>query len=473
MIFRRPYLALFATTVLLQTTSLQASPLEDPSYGGSVFTGPTNPHPTSVHVNPAAMGRASEGAHLYLGGTLRLDQYRINRQILRSVDGELEPGATVTETPVTPGGMLAYYQGFEDATVGVAFAIPFAERFIANQEELRYHTRGGSYYQFSTSLFGSYQVDRFIFGVSVSLGVTSMAYRFDRDTALDHGSDDPLTCNGSPCGIENPAAQQNIDLDVNTKGLNPLGLEVLALSNISFGLGTLIKLGNDWWIGLSYLRLLSKQELVGTVGVTEPNGTKHTGFAEVQLDLPQVFYIGLRAPVMRDYDLLLDARWQHFSTHKDLDIRIFGPEIQNANVPEVLTRHRGFRNVWRLSVGLERLPTNRLRFGGRFRVENGTVQNNTISPVQVAGTNLTGALGMEWQFTKSWGIQLGYDLTWFPEATVNDSAFNPADQIRCIDSGFALDSCRASADGRALPTAAGDYGRWQHAFLLAFRYGAL
>ncbi len=473
MIFRGRDLLLYIAAVLLPVHLSAASPLEDPSFGAAVFTGPTNPHPTSIHVNPAALGNSSKGTHLYLGGTLRLDQYSINRRIQRSFNGALEPGPSVNATPKTPGGMLAYYQGFKDATLGLAFAIPFAERFIRGEEDLRYHTRGGHYYQFSTSLFGSYRIDRLVFGASLSLGATSMRHRFDRDAALQHPSDSPRNCDGTPCGIENPIAQQRIDLDVNTKGLDPLGIDLLALDNISFAVGLLIDLGNGWLLGGSYLRLLSKQQLVGSIEVTEPEGTTYTGFAEVQLNLPQTFYIGLRAPILRNYDLLLDARWQHFSTHEDLDIRVFGQELQNANVPEVLTRYRGFEDIWRVSVGIERLPNSNLRFGGRFRIESEAVDISAVTPIQVAGTNLTAGLGMEWQFAKKWGIQLGYDLTWFPERNVDNSRFDPSDQIRCIDSGFSLESCEASADGRALPTAAGEYSRWQHAFLFAFRYGAL
>ena len=51
------------------------------------------------------------------------------------------------------------------------------------------------------------------------------------------------------------------------------------------------------------------------------------------------------------------------------------------------------------------------------------------------------------------------------------SAFDPRDRLACYDSGFdyATSACQAVRLGYAIPTAAGDYGRVEHAVRFAIR----
>ena len=450
----------------LRLSVVQASPFEDPSFGGSVFTGPTTAHATSILVNPAALGLATLGPHLYLGTNLRLDQYRITRKIITSPTGNLENGPTVRARTITPNALLAYYRGYQDFTLGLAFSRPLGEEYIADKEQLRYHTNGGDSYQYAVSVAGAYRIDRVIMGASVSWTFSTIALDFSRDTALDHGSDAPLLCDGVACGIENPLADQRIELEASTKG----GLDIFSLSNFTFTLGGMVDLGEGWWIGASYLLVFAKQKLVGTIDITDPDGSQHSGAAEIQFRLPQVVHFGVRIPILRNYDLLTDIRWQNMSRHAEFDIRPLGREFAQTSVPEVLPRYRGFGDIWRFSAGLERLPHGPIRFGARLRLETAAVSKNEITPQQVAGLHLASSFGFEWRFSTHWGLQLGYDLSWFPKVDVTDSVFNPVDSIRCIDDDFALPSCRGSAEGRAIPTAAGTYRRWQHGFLLGLRY---
>ena len=55
---------------------------------------------------------------------------------------------------------------------------------------------------------------------------------------------------------------------------------------------------------------------------------------------------------------------------------------------------------------------------------------------------------------------------------VRDSAFDPRDQISCIDSGFdyTTSECAAVRHGYAIDTAAGDYRRFEHAMRIGLRY---
>ena len=60
----------------------------------------------------------------------------------------------------------------------------------------------------------------------------------------------------------------------------------------------------------------------------------------------------------------------------------------------------------------------------------------------------------------------------FPTVNAHDSAFSPVDRIACIDSNFnyALPSCAAVREGYAIPSAAGEYTRLEHALRLGLRY---
>ena len=56
--------------------------------------------------------------------------------------------------------------------------------------------------------------------------------------------------------------------------------------------------------------------------------------------------------------------------------------------------------------------------------------------------------------------------------SVTESAFDPRFQLACLASEFDYSTrgCQALRDGYAIPTAAGDYTRIQHAIRLGLRY---
>jgi hypothetical protein len=55
---------------------------------------------------------------------------------------------------------------------------------------------------------------------------------------------------------------------------------------------------------------------------------------------------------------------------------------------------------------------------------------------------------------------------------VTTSDFDPRFQLECIESGYDYESrgCAASREGYAISSAAGRYGRLQHAMRLGLRY---
>lgn len=69
-------------------------------------------------------------------------------------------------------------------------------------------------------------------------------------------------------------------------------------------------------------------------------------------------------------------------------------------------------------------------------------------------------------------IQLSYGIALSPNTSVGRSAFDPRYRLDCVDSDYdySTRACQATRNGYALPTAAGDYQRIDHALRLGFRY---
>ncbi|MEM9493607.1 MAG: hypothetical protein AAGC55_30945, partial [Myxococcota bacterium] len=107
-----------------------ASPLEDTTVGGAVFTGPTHADATSIYVNPAAIGRHEDGTHIYLGGSLRIDRYDIARQRVSDSAGTIEPAGPVSSGTLSPGGMFAAYSVGGKISAGAAVSVPMTEQFL-------------------------------------------------------------------------------------------------------------------------------------------------------------------------------------------------------------------------------------------------------------------------------------------------------------------------------------------------------
>ena len=472
--------------VVLAGRPAAASPLEVPSAGTAVFTGPTSPHATSIFLNPAAMGFASPGAHLYLGGSLRLDQVNIDRRLVDPTTGALSDGPGVSTATLTPGGTIALWGSvLEDKAVfGLSLSTPMVERFASGQDPLRYHVLGGYIYQSMVSAAGCFRLDpHWYFGLGFSLGYAGLKLRFERDTALEAGSGDVRgigsDCDGARCGLENPAAAQSYEVSVSTGGLGGL----FARQNLAASAGIAWEPWNGWWLTLSYVNPpgaipspdydLSLSGTARVHGAPRDGGGVTTGRAEVTYRMPQTVWFGVRGALLPGWDLVTAARWENWSRQKQLDIRFFGGDLIQGGAPEWYPRYRGLRDVWSLMGGLEQEDTGSITLGGRVHVESGAVSASTVSPMQIDGFNLGAGAGVQMRLAQHLVIQASYDLTWFPTVDSKASAFDPRQELTCVDSGYDFSRCRAAREGRGIPTAAGRYSRLRHGLVLSVRYDSL
>tara|TARA_R110002073_G_scaffold218689_1_gene378901 strand:- start:41746 stop:43197 length:1452 start_codon:yes stop_codon:yes gene_type:complete len=459
----------------------EASPMEDSSLGGAVFTGPTSGHASSFFVNPAALGLTGRGWHLHFGGSGQLSSLYLDSDVV-DPSGTQSAGESTSNYTLTPGGIIALYGSVQDdaAHFGVALHTPTVQRFPAGDPLLGFHSEGGQIRQGMLTLAGSYKfAGRVLVGLGISLGYSSLELQFSRDSALDGGSDSETginsDCAGSPCGFQNPEAREHYNITVG----NPFSPSSLfALKNISASVGAAYRLPGNSWIALGYVALpgaFGKLSLSGTATVTRSprdGGQQEVATAEVGFRMAQMVFLGYRRPIFDKFDFNSDLRWQDWSRHSQFDIRLFGRDL-GAEVPEWMPRYRGMHDVWRLSAGIESNDSQRHRFGARLRLETSAAEDNAATPLLVPGSSVTLATGAEIRIADQWVLGLGYELGWTPSVDATNSAFDPIAAVACVDSQYSFDECQAARDGRALSTAAGTYQQLRHGAVLSLRYDSL
>jgi long-subunit fatty acid transport protein len=460
-----------------------ASPLEDPAEGAMVFTGPATPHASSIFLNPAALGWAGRGWHLVVSSALRLDQVAIDRATLEPSGADDASPSTSTLTP-TPTALVAIHtQVLDRGHVGLALHTPYATRFPEAGAALGYHSLGGYLYGTLLSAAGSYQVDRFIFGIGISLSYARVRYEFLRDGALDGGSGDARglgsDCGDGPCGLEHPAAAERYtlatDFELGTFGLGLLGTDNLGLS---IGLAMEIPSLDHWWLTASYVGppgVISDLRTEGTAAVKpaeRDGGRTRRGEAEIKYRMPQSVWLALRGPAVPGWGLVASVRWQDNSRQRELDVRLRGVDLESI-APEWQPRYRGLRDTLQLQLGLEQDEGARFRIGGRLRFESGATTGYTNSPLEVDTHNLGASAGLEWRLAQHLVLTGGYDLTAFLPTDRADSAFDPLGAVACADADHAFGACEAVRDGRGFADATGSYRRLRHVVSFGLRWDSL
>ncbi len=445
-----------------------ASPRSDPTVGRAVFTGAVSPNPTSIDVNPAAIGM-SVNSELYISMLGVLDQYSIDLADIDKVNAvAAAPGGTVVALWKT-GANSAITLGLE------LFRWLPSEHFVED-DRLRYHTLGGYHRVFQPVLGGaSFRVtNRFYVGASLGFQNQKLKLRWSRDTALDAGRDPDRgvdsDCGGMPCGIGNPAASEDYEV------IADYGLfsEAVLVAN----LGATVRIAKDTWIGLSWHTppgLAIQNELTGTIEVERSprdGGVALSGGATVYISQPASFDLGFRTRIREALDLHVGARWEHLSRFQAYDVRGYGSTLPPAGVPEWQPRPRGFHSTYAVWAGVEQVErTSPLIVGGRIGMETSALDDERTSPMTIAPTSLTLDAGAQWRIADSWLLLATFGLQYYPTVDVSESAFDPDDRLSCMDAGYdyTLPACASVRGGYAIASAAGSYSRIEHAVRLAVR----
>jgi len=447
--------------------------------GRTVFTGAATANPTSIDVNPAALG-LGETTEFYLAALAVVNRYAIDRAGVNIDTGATTAGPdATTDYTASPGGTLAYvYHTGNDGRITLGFQIMRsapAERFL-EREEYRYHTLGG--YQRTISpltIAASLRLTRrFYIGVSIASQSNFLTLRYARDTALESGRGSETgtssDCAGSPCGIENPIADERYNIEVDS------GL--FSTSIIAANLGIAVMLAKDVWLGVGWHvppGLAVQNELKGEIYIAQSPREERdalTGAASVYISQPASVDAELRARLPRNLDLHVGARWEDLSRFQSYDVRGYGSTLPQNNIPEWQIRPRGFHDTYALWGGVEQIGrTSPLALGARVGIETSAIVDRRTSPLTIAPTSATLDLGLQYRMAPNLVLQLSYGVQYFPTVDVSDSAYDPLARLTCIDSGYdyTKPGCVSTRYGYAIPTANGEYSRIEQAMRLAVR----
>lgn len=468
----RRILTLVACSAVAATA--RASPRAEATNGRAVFTGSTVPHATSPTLNPAAIG-LTPVTELYVALTSVLQQIAIDRRSLDVSTGALGTGPEVRDLRISPGATLGViWHPSDRLSLGFEARVPPAE-MLPEDQALRYHTLGGGQRNYLATVGVSFRVTGALYvGASLSHDNTFLRLRYARDTALEAGLGPggiDSDCDGAPCGVEHPAAAEVYDVRARSPWL--------ATSNLRVHVGTAFRVYPDVWIGLGYHTPPGfdiQTSLDGSMSVTRAprdGGEVLDGESVVYVSYPASVDGEVRARLPGELELHVGGRWEDLSRMRSYDVRGFASTFRANQIPEWTIRARGLHDSFALWGGVEQIDTGEpVRLGGRLGLATSGVDGDRTSPMAIAPTSLTVDGGVQLRVPgATWVVQLNYGLQYYPTVGVTDSAFDPRYRLDCQDSGndYATIGCKAVREGYALPTAAGDYRKLEHAFRLAFR----
>ena len=444
-----------------------------------MFTGAASSNPTSIDINPAAIG-LSVVSEVYIAALGVIDRYSIDLDAIDVDTGARSAGPDgATDYIASPGGALSLvgHTG-ADSRITLGFQVlktAPGERFVENNA-FRYHTMGGYHRTVSPlTIAASVRLTKRLYvGVSIAAQSNFLKLRYARDTALEAGRDPDRgitsDCNGAPCGVENPVADEIYEIEADS------GL--FSTSIIAVNLGAVVRIAKDMWLGVGYHAppgLAIQNELTGQMNVVRaPRDMREqvTGAASVYIAQPASVDVELRARPRRLLELVVGGRWEDLSRFQTYDVRGYGSTLPTNFIPEWQPRPRGFHDTFALWAGVEQVERESpLVLGARIGIETSALSDRRTSPLTIAPTSATLDLGAQYALSGQLRVQLTYGLQYFPTVDVEDSAFDPRARLRCFDSGFdySTPGCTSVRHGYAIATATGEYQRIEQAIRLAVR----
>lgn len=482
----------FAATVIVGFATAArpatAAPLDDPFVGGLSFTGPTSGNLAAVYWNPAALGLV-RGFQIMVGGTAHLSTIDVQRASIDPASG-MPGGPQATGDATAEGfarpslfGPRSYLAissdlGGDRFTLAFATYMPWVEQVSyplsptgAGDEPTRYHAlqvdlRNLALVPALAIRFGNELRVGLAPGFMFSTGQVSFA----EDLALNGGAAGlaATTCNGVTCGAENPQAAARFNV-ASGHGLGDAKFSVTLgggiywrRRNLELGLAYQSRpIGSDRGVGVS------GQRSSGTLPPRDGGGpvtcaggqTDRCLFGDLSYKLPDVFIAGATLRLSPGLELSATVRWLWMHLHDRIDVRLFGPQLDSAGLPQHIVFHRGFRDVWDTRVRVSYWWREQIRIGAAMRVETSAVPTDAVNPAAVDALKLQPMVLIEIRIARRIWLSGGYGVTFMPSVNVTNSVFKPEYASDCVDSGgnLATEACQARLAGRARPTANGRY----------------
>jgi len=461
---------LFAGSLILVAGRASASPIDDPFVTGMSFSGPTSGDLGAIYWNPAALG-LMRGFQLMVAGTARWSSVGVSS----TPPGQPAGSATATDFrqpfqwPPGPGAYVALGYGSDRFTLAFATYMPYLEQIhfpvsAAGDEPTRYQ-------MLSMDLR------------NLAL-VPALAIRLGNDfrIGLSSGfmfSTGSLSFAEDLNGGRSPASDARYNID-SGQGIGD--------AKFSVTLG-----GGIYWrhknleIGVSYQShplggQFAGVEVAGdSTTVTAPGGGRVTCaggqssrcvFGDIAYRLPDVVIAGATWHLRPGLDLNVMARWIWTHEHDRMDIRLVGPTLEDAGLPQHIVLYRGFHDVVDTRARIAYWWRERLRIGGELRVENGAVDRDAVNAAAVDGFQIEPVILAELRLGRRFWLGAGYGITIMPSVTVTNSIFDPAAVGDCATYNYDLNrtSCQQRANGTARPSANGTYTSLVQDFGLTFTF---
>ena len=148
--------------------------------------------------------------------------------------------------------------------------------------------------------------------------------------------------------------------------------------------------------------------------------------------------------------------------HDRIDVRLTGPTLEAAGVPEHIVLYRGFHDVWDLRGRVSYWFRERVRLGAQLRVETSAVDASAVNAAAVDGLTVEPMALAEVRLSHAPVARRPATASSFMgEVTANPSVFDPIDGDEAASSARAATSTRAprATPGRRARSAAGTYTR--------------
>jgi long-subunit fatty acid transport protein len=459
--------------IALLPNDAQSSPRSDPTNGAAVFTGASTRHPAGLLLNPATLGLGTTTT-FYAATTISLDRL----STVSRVDAAMPSNSKATDISPSPGIDLSYSTHLNDKlAVGAHAFSPPAEIFFSTDKQTQLASTGGRQRDYGVAAGLSYRISRtFYIGVNFSLMRKSLTMGFARDTAAAGGRDPQQgigsDCAGTACGLNNPLAAQQLNIQASAD----------IFSSTSIAVGALFRITPTMWLGAAYhtppgFNIFTK--FTGSINVTDAprdGGSESSGGVQVSAQYPAYIETEFRAVVSPMWELHVGGRWYDLSRFAAFDVRPYGVADNTPETPDVpqwIRRGRGLHDEIGVWLGFEEVELgDAWRFGGRLGFESGAVSNeNTTVTAPYAPSGLV-QIGAQVRLGPAWTLDLHAGANVFVSRTVNASNHRLSNQVECADQEFdyLTASCQATREGFGDFDGNGDYQRIQASGRLGLRY---
>jgi long-subunit fatty acid transport protein len=442
---------------LLVAVALSASvahgyPFYSPRPVPTAIAGPTDPHVAAIFYNPAALGPLP-GLHVWLDGGVRIHLGSIDRS--PDASGQWSGSAPIRQAD--PEGFLGatYELSADRVTIGVATELPLVDlSSYGPSSPVRYHEIDQQLAALQQSIALGIRVSgRFYVGASVHFAESWLSWRFARDAAPAGGSagvDQPGgLCGSSPCGLENPLAEQRIRL----RGFGWY---------VGGSVGALVRPIDRLWLGAAYTFPIPMTLVDQSRAFVTPAPGQCAGCASVAggdaigFTMPDHVYLGVRVEVTPRIDFESWARYVHYSTRQQLDVALQGHMLAPFGVPPEQLYDRGLQDAAAVEASGRFRIRETLRLAPWLFYETAAVDPSAVNAAALDGHKVAVGLTAEWHPIRHLAVGANLGGVAYLLGDVR-SRFSSLAEKTCVDAQYSLDACGKANAGQALPSASGHY----------------